>query len=277
MEFILKDGWNYEEKGPRDNIATDFTRLGFKEYKKLFDLSSFQLSKTSDSNGWYDPKILTIRQLNTAIDSLKNTDAYYLQRDKMMINPYIPFAKYMDTGWKKIKTDSLKKVKSFAALIPDSIKNDVYQRSVNVINSTKSNILLESEDYLRKRESLQQHEIEWHRKFTLSVACLVLFIIGAPLGAIIRKGGLGMPLIFAIAFFVLFYLLNTFGEKFAKQNVVSAFSGMWLSTAVLIPIGFFLTYKAMRDSQLFNKEFYYRFFKKVRTFLSTFRLFNSSN
>jgi len=276
MEFILRDGWSYEEKGPRDNINTDFTKLGFKEYKKLFDLSSFQLSKTSDSNGWYDPKILTIRQLNGAIDSLKNLEIFYLQREKTEVNPYIAFAKYTDTGWKKVSSDSLKKITSFSSLIPDSVKADVFQRSINSATSVKSSVMLEAEDYAHKTESLQLHEIEWHRKFTLSVACLVLFLIGAPLGAIIRKGGLGTPLVFAIIFFVLFHLLNTFGEKFAKQNVVSAFGGMWLSTAVLIPIGFFLTFKAMRDSQLFNKEFYYRFFKKVQTFLSTFRLFNSS-
>jgi lipopolysaccharide export system permease protein len=85
--------------------------------------------------------------------------------------------------------------------------------------------------------------------------------VGAPLGSIIRKGGLGTPLIFAIAFFVLFNMLNTFGEKFAKEGVTSIFTGMWLSTLVLVPIGLFLTYKAMRDSQLFNKEFYFRLLK----------------
>jgi lipopolysaccharide export system permease protein len=87
-------------------------------------------------------------------------------------------------------------------------------------------------------------------------------MIGAPLGSIIQKGGLGTPLIFAIAFFVLFNMLNTFGEKFAKQGVTSVFEGMWLSTLILIPIGIFLTYKAMHDSQLFNKEFYFRLFKR---------------
>ena len=87
-------------------------------------------------------------------------------------------------------------------------------------------------------------------------------MIGAPLGSIIRKGGLGTPLIFAIAFFVLFNTLNTFGEKFAKEGVSSVFVGMWLSALALAPIGIFLTYKAMHDSQLFNKEFYFRLFRK---------------
>jgi lipopolysaccharide export system permease protein len=93
-------------------------------------------------------------------------------------------------------------------------------------------------------------------------------MIGAPLGSIIRKGGLGSPLVFAVVFFVLFHLLNTFGEKFAKKGTMSVASGMWLSTVILIPIGIFLTSKAMRDSQLFNKEFYFRFLKSVKTFFN---------
>jgi lipopolysaccharide export system permease protein len=103
------------------------------------------------------------------------------------------------------------------------------------------------------------------------MACLVLFFIGAPLGSIIRKGGLGMPLVVAIVFFLIFHLLNMFGEKFVKEDIMSPFLGMWLSVIVLIPIGVFLTYKAMHDSQLFSKEFYNRVFKRFKLFLSTFR------
>ena len=100
------------------------------------------------------------------------------------------------------------------------------------------------------------------------MACLVLFMIGAPLGSIIRKGGLGSPLIFSIVFFMLFYFSNTSGEKSAKEGSMTPFAGMWLATFILLPIGLFLTYKAMRDSQLFNKEVYQRFFKKIRRWRS---------
>src|SRR5204862_5247800 len=112
--------------------------------------------------------------------------------------------------------------------------------------------------YDSKTKDLRLHQIEWHRKITLSLACLVLFLIGAPLGSIIRKGGLGSPLIFAIGFFMVFYFLSNTGQKFAKEGSMTPFTGMWLSTFVLIPLGIFLTYKALRDSQLFNKEFYFR-------------------
>ena len=120
---------------------------------------------------------------------------------------------------------------------------------------------------LFRSKDLDLHLIEWHRKYTMSIACLVLFLIGAPLGSIIRKGGIGTPLIFAVVFFVVFFLLNNFGEKFAKQDVLDPMSGMWMATFILLPIGFFLTAKAMRDSQLFNQEFYFRVFRRVRSFI----------
>jgi lipopolysaccharide export system permease protein len=91
-------------------------------------------------------------------------------------------------------------------------------------------------------------------------------MIGAPLGSIIRKGGLGTPLIFAIVFFMLFYFSSTTGEKFAKENTLTPFTGMWMATMVLVPIGVFLTYKALHDSTLFNKEFYAKIGAALRRF-----------
>ena len=102
------------------------------------------------------------------------------------------------------------------------------------------------------------------------MACLILFMIGAPLGSIIRKGGLGTPLIAAISFFMVFYFSTTIGEKFAKENKLTPFLGMWLAAFILVPIGIFLIYKAMRDSQLFNKEWYYRMAKSARIMVSGF-------
>ncbi len=103
------------------------------------------------------------------------------------------------------------------------------------------------------------------------MACLILFLIGAPLGSIIRKGGLGTPLIAAISFFMVFYFSTTVGEKFAKENTLTPFAGMWLAAFILVPIGVFLTYKAMRDSQLLNKEWYYRMAKTFKKFIYKYK------
>jgi lipopolysaccharide export system permease protein len=102
-----------------------------------------------------------------------------------------------------------------------------------------------------------------------------MFLIGAPLGSIIRKGGIGLPLVFAVVFFVIFFLLNNFGKKFVKEGVLGPIGGMWMATYVLTPIGLFLTYKAMRDSSLFNKEVYFRLFRAVRMFVQKLRTWRS--
>jgi len=271
LEFVLKNGWRYEEKGSRGTTNTQFTRTNFRQYKKVFDLKSFQMNKSGDS-AFYDPKMLSLRQLNKAIDSLHNIDTFYFKKSQKEISPYLRFTHFMDTGWAVINDSLLKKkAKNFDALIPDSLKLSILDASITQMSSVKGNVAVLATDYSLKTKSLRLHEIEWHRKFTLSAACLVLFLIGAPLGSIIRKGGLGAPMVFAIIFFVVFHLFNTFGEKFVKSEQASPMAGMWLSTAILIPIGIFLTYKAMRDSQLFNQEFYYRSFKQLRSFLANFK------
>jgi len=106
--------------------------------------------------------------------------------------------------------------------------------------------------------------MEIHRKFTLSFACFIFFFIGAPLGAIIRKGGLGLPTVISVIFFVIYYIVDTTGVKFAKEGVWLVYQGMWLSSAVLLPIGMFLTYKATTDSSIMNADAYIIFFQKLR-------------
>ncbi len=109
-----------------------------------------------------------------------------------------------------------------------------------------------------------QHMIEVYRKFTLSIACIVLFLIGAPLGSIIRKGGLGWPLFYSVLFFITYHVTSIIGEKMADKMVIGVFKGMWMSTFILLPIGAFLTYKAANDSPLFNLDFYTRIFKRFK-------------
>lgn len=271
LEFDLKNGWRYQEKGSRLTTNTEFIRLGFKEYKKILDLSSFKMNRTSDSAFIDNYKMLSVRQLRKTIDSLRNFENYFQKRSQTEISPYFTFTKYADTGLIPVDPKSVGNIKNLNQIISDSATNSIQDKLHIQLNSAKSNIDLLASDYATRQKDIRSHLIEWHRKFTLATACIVLFLIGAPLGSIIRKGGLGTPLVFAVIFFVIFHLLNTFGEKFVKGGVLSPFTGMWMSSAVLIPIGIFLTYKAMKDSQLFNQEYYYRSFKKLRIFLGTFK------
>ncbi len=263
LEFTLQNGYRYQERGNAGDTNTEFIKTGFKEYKKLFDVSSLQIKKTSDTVFKNDSKMLSLRQLNKNIDSLKKIEDSFSRRIKKEINFQVHYTSLPDSAWKKA-TISTKKIKTFRDLIPDSAKAGVFDQALNIANGLKNTFQFTGAEWETKKLDTRFSEIEWHRKFSFSLACLVLFFIGAPLGSIIRKGGLGMPLVTAIIFFILFHLLNIFGEKFAKENITSIFFGMWLSIFVLIPIGIFLTYKAMHDSQLFNREFYTRFFKSVK-------------
>jgi lipopolysaccharide export system permease protein len=260
IEFHLKDGWRYEERGTGPN--SDYIRLGFREYKRLFDISTLGLQqRTADSVNKNNARMLSMRQLEVAIDSIVKSSNRIGDKVKREVFSTMPFATRLDSTWNVKDTTT---AKSFDQLIPDSIRTYVQQRVVNKLANAKisNDILLTQVE--AEKGNLRQHRIEWHRKISLSVACLVLFLIGAPLGSIIRKGGLGSPLVFSIVFFMIFYFSSTSGEKAAKTASMAPWLGMWLSTFVLLPIGLFLTYNAMRDSQLFNKEFYYRFWKKLK-------------
>jgi lipopolysaccharide export system permease protein len=262
LEFNLKNGWNYQEKGTRYSLNTQLIRMGFKEYKKVFDLSSFKLNKTDDSTFKNNYQMLNMRQLGTTIDSLEITTASYRKQSNNMLKPYVRILKYIDSPWRS--QPPVAKLDSFKRLIPDSDYNSLMQQAFNNINNVKISADIAANSYENDRRNLRLHLMAWHEKITMSISCLVLFLIGAPLGSIIRKGGIGLPLIFAVIFFVIFFLLNNFGSKFVKQDVMQPFSGIWMATIVLLPVGIFLTYKAMNDSQLFNREFYNRLLKKFR-------------
>lgn len=157
------------------------------------------------------------------------------------------------------------KIDSIQHLIPDSAINSTLETSASRLSSLQSTLEYINTSYKEKSKDIRKFDIEWQRKIALSFACFVLFLIGAPLGSIIRKGGIGAPLVFGINFFVVFHLLNTLGEKLAKEGVITPFGGMWLASMLLLPVGIFLTYKAMNDSQLMNKEFYFRSYTRVKS------------
>ncbi len=267
LEFDLENGWRYQEKGPFNSKETDYYRLGFKQYKKSFDLSSFDVLKTPDSAFKGGFRMMNVQQLNKATDSLKRTTEQDLeQRMQREVSSYLLSGKMLDSGWAKASPPPVvpDSVKNCESMIPDSAFNTSYTRGAEKLALIRSALEIIAADQKIRLKDLRQSLIEWHRKFALSMACLVLFMIGAPLGSIIRKGGLGMPLVIAVVFFLIFHLLNMFGEKFAQSGMMTPLMGMWMSTLVLVPVGIFLVYKAMNDSQLFNNEFYFRMFRKLR-------------
>ncbi len=268
LEFNLENGFRYQEQGRTMDSTTEFIRLGFKSFKKLFDLSILKKQTTNDSVFRNNFKMLSSRQLNRNIDSLTKQKDSLEKNQHKNLSAYLHYTTVPDSIWTLAKISTALPAKR---LIPDSALDVVRDRSLSRVNDFKNSFQFSSADIQARKKDIMFHKVEWHRKFSLSLACLVLFFIGAPLGSIIRKGGLGMPLVIAIIFFLIFHLLNTFGEKFVKDSILPPVTGMWLAILVLVPVGIFLTYKAMHDSQLFNKEYYNRLIKKVKLFFASLR------
>ncbi len=251
----LYDGFSDEELVPNSaqKIANPFRHTDFKKLSLTLDLSQFTLRRT-DLGGYQESLLFkNYEQLSEDADSLKNTrntiiqksnsilkNKLFLFRDtndlKMADSPPIPIV--FETA------DSIKRKNVF------TIANRVVTQSVVDINSKLDT------DIYHTEELIVFVDIARNRIFSLSIAILVLFFIGAPLGAIAKKGGIGYPVMFAVIFFLFYYMLSITGEKLAKQGVLSPFMGVWLSTFVLAPIALFLSVKANNDSVLFDKEFY---------------------
>jgi len=152
---------------------------------------------------------------------------------------------------------------TFLGELPQKSRSTILTNAINNVKNSRNYVNVSKRDVETKQKYSNKYSIEWHRKFTLSFACIVLFFIGAPLGAITRKGGLGLPMILSIIFFVIYHLLTTFGKKLSEEFVFTPFQGAWLATIILTPIGIFLTYKAVNDSNLINVESYVEKFKKI--------------
>jgi len=115
-----------------------------------------------------------------------------------------------------------------------------------------------------RKRTINKYDMELHRKFTLSIAVFIFFFVGAPLGAIIRKGGLGMPVVVSILLFIAYYIVSMTGEKSAREDVWQMFTGMWFSTLVFLPVGIWLTYKSGTDSTVMSTDTYTRIFNKLK-------------
>ncbi len=263
LEFNLKNGYRYQENGTVYDSTNEYIRLGFTSFKKLFDLSALQKQTTNDSVYKNNFKMLSAGQISRSLDSLSKMKDTVMVRLNRTIAQTLPYAAIQDSS-KKMVAAVQTKYNRFDSIIPDSARMQVHASAISLANNLKYMVENSGNEIEARKKEIQYHYIEWHRKFSLSMACFVLFFIGAPLGSIIRKGGLGMPLVVAIIFFLMFHLLNMFGEKFVKESMLPPYIGMWLAVIVLTPVGIFLTYKAMHDSQLFNKELYNRAFKKIK-------------
>jgi len=270
LVFRLKEGWRYDDEAVRGGIQRyEQKRIYFKKWDKVFDLSSFKLARTNEDlfKGAY--QMMNIRQLNDGIDSIRKDEKRILKNVNSYLSPYLSLGVYAKDE-KELRqklaaagsTDHYDS--SFIKHVPDSLRHKVVELASNNVRNAKGLLDISASDKKIKQENFIKFNIEWHRKFTLSFACVLLFLIGAPLGAIIRKGGVGMPMIIAISFFILFHIMTIVGEKLAKSGALDPWIGMWMAAAMLSPIAFFLINAARKDSRIFSKELYMRIWTILR-------------
>ncbi|EGK01199.1 LptF/LptG family permease [Dysgonomonas gadei] len=262
-----------------NNQFAPYSRENFKEKEVIIPFNTgFDRMDESNLEGTQISK--NIVQLSHSIDSMSARLDSVNIRDRKIIGQHTYFS-YRNTEayQNRLKeADSLKVEKpkalqkkeqpakiDFDSLLNSYSRDEMAQHLMSAASEAENSRynMLESTQKAGLQKNIRFHEVERHRKFTLSFACLIFFFIGAPLGAIIRKGGLGMPVVVSVALFIVYYIIDNIGYKMARDGVWEAWQGMWLSSFALFPLGVFLTYKAMNDSALFNPEAYGKFIRKI--------------
>ena len=162
---------------------------------------------------------------------------------------------------------------SLVAKVPKEKMERARSRTASTLQSFSTEMTWRNEAVEDQEYFVRKHEVEWHQRITLALACLLFFFVGAPLGAIIRKGGLGMPTIISVGIFILYYIINTSGMKMARDGSINMVVGMWMSTFILTPAGAYLTFMANRDSVVFNLDAYIAFLRRLLGFRTKRHLF----
>jgi len=265
-----------EERNVSINARKYPSRIdNFEEQSITIPLTGFDLQRSEEGLFKSSAAMLNITQLNFTIDSLdrKYHERLDIQfRDFANVKLYTVRNQKISTSDKAEKPDTLKKNLKFdTKTLLDSLtvmeRRTVLLKAIENLKESAS-VLLEKNDSQRyEKKQIKRYEVEWNKKLTMSFACLVFFFIGAPLGAIIRKGGLGTPAVISIFFFVVYYVISISGQKMVEELVIGTFAGMWAASYILLPIGIFLTYKATTDSVILNIETYIVFFKKIKDFV----------
>ncbi|MDR1172823.1 MAG: LptF/LptG family permease [Bacteroidales bacterium] len=273
LEVTLYHGHSYEDvvdaKRPaRKNKNYPFRLDFFDRQVFRMALPGFDLERSDGQLFKSSYQMMNLAQLNYTIDSLSQVLVTQEDQLRKIVQPV-----YRNPELVHQPVDT-----SLRTKVPDNFREEfdkqskskrqmAIQEAVNSVRTQKDQVAGLTYELDDKSKRTWKYEIEWHRKFTMSLACIIFFFIGAPLGAIIRKGGLGTPIIIAVLFFVLYYVISMIGEKSTREGALTSFEGMWLSTFIVLPIGIFLTFMATRDSSIFNQELYVNYMKKSLSFM----------
>ncbi len=256
--LTLHNGINYLETSKDFNEpGRPFQRTQFDKQIRKFDLSVFDLTRTDQELFKSNFRMLNLKQLIYYEDSL-STELDF--KKKQYVDTYrsrFNNLTYIDsTSLASIPASQFAFWDSGQLLSNPHESMEIIENAMSNVRVNKDHSMFSHGEFRHRTRSLARYQIEFHRKFTLSFACIVLFMIGAPLGAIIRKGGFGLPVVVSVLFFVVFHVVSITGEKFVREGVLEAHQGMWIASILLLPVGLLLIIKATTDSALLDIDSY---------------------
>lgn len=278
LQLHLFNGNYYEDVSPSTNSNVSqnkvpFVKTYFEKYTINIDLSQFDNSEEEKIEITNTASMMSINQLNYTLDSLNNNfrDENKSNLDNLGIRVNTQLSNLMIN-----KLDSLpqapKKIEIIEIIDKQSknTKSQIYRLASSNVESIYYTLKNNEQNMLEKQKNINKHYISFYEKFVVAFSCLLMFFIGAPLGAIIRKGGLGLPMVFAVLIFITYHFINTFGRKLAQENGIPPALGAWLSTLVLLPLAISFTSKATKDRGINSfdniiysvKEFFKKTFNK---------------
>lgn len=268
LTFTLFNGTNYEEDNTLTSKDSTYSlqKVNFEMQQVVIPLKNYAFKKSDNSKYGNETMTKGLAQLRIDRDSLtvRHQKNLKTQTRKTIFTDALKYAYQMDTS---NRTNE----KYATPICPDSLfqwkdldqESTAYKQAITHIHQQITDMKYVPQDIQAVAYPLRRTILESFRKFTLSIACIIFFFIGAPLGAIIRKGGLGTPVIVSMFFFVIYWVVDISGKKLANDGAITPFIGAFISTFVLFPMGAFLTWKSTKDSALFNADSYKAFFVKL--------------
>jgi lipopolysaccharide export system permease protein len=264
LVFELFNGNDYQEYSDNSSInvgnggtqkGAQFMRNGFKDYRLVISLESFGIKRTDENQFEYHEYMKNLNELSTLTDSLRKDYKNY------SLNVVSQSRQYYSYQFKPANVVAEQKIKEGkwvdAALKKQDLNYpDVTRLALTAAQSILANASSNVSYLTEKKKNVWKYQLETHHKFTQAIAIFVMFLIGASMGAIIKKGGFGLPVLIAIVFFIFLYILTIAGDKYAKDGLLWVPLGAWLANIVLFPIGLFLMQRARYDSRLFDKDVY---------------------
>tara|TARA_B100001093_G_scaffold516848_2_gene596682 strand:- start:273 stop:1634 length:1362 start_codon:yes stop_codon:yes gene_type:complete len=258
FELELSDGYMIQEWNPESfkDSKYPYTKFNFKKTIISFELNAFEFERSSEKSYKRDDYLLSLDQIYGLFDSIKKQKNTQYEKINELITNEISLIKDTAYIYSEIKQDYFKKISETQK--KTGIKRD-HQIAIKKLDQLRNHLKITKAKEKSADNFITNLKIEWNRKFTLSYAVFMLFFLGAPLGAVVKKGGLGWPVITAILIFLIYFMLTRAGEEMASNYTMLPITGMWLSSICITPISIFIFYKANRDAKIFDLEWYKRF------------------